>query len=209
MFCPNCGQEGSGNFCSRCGHPLEQPSPAAAAPSDWHDEVDYQKLLSNPEVRTRISLAQGSDSRMSADDFLKLAESLVKPLIGEMPVPLPTVAALAQSLGGALGIRTGKHRAEVLSEPPGLVIVAALCYLAGHGQAIERVDQGKDGCILHAVLPSDLFSSQGRLAVSIARCEHGTQAEAVTRISGQLFDWGKSQRWLDGLFAEMQAHAAS
>lgn len=60
-----------------------------------------------------------------------------------------------------LGIKTGKERTERLARPPGIVIVSVLCSLARHGQALEQVRQSDDGCVVHAKLPSDIWSIEG------------------------------------------------
>jgi hypothetical protein len=68
---------------------------------------------------------------------------------------------------------------------------------------MQKVHQGEDGCVIEATLPSDIWSLAGELIVSIHRCPPGTQVEAEAKIAGQLYDWGKCQKCLDGLFADM------
>jgi hypothetical protein len=83
-----------------------------------------------------------------------------------------------------------------------------LCSLARHGQTLRGVTQAHDGLLLEASLPSDLFSLDGNLLVSVQR--DGTQAEVCgsTHIGGQLYDWGKSNRCLDTLFSDLTREAA-
>jgi hypothetical protein len=122
------------------------------------------------------------------------------PLTG---VSISTIASIATPLFTALGIKTGKRRIESVRRPVGQVIVAVLCSLARHGQEVQKVHQGRDGCVIEAVLPSDLWSFAGELVVSVAATEEGAQVEAGTKIGGQLFDWGKSRRCLDQLFTDI------
>ena len=104
-----------------------------------------------------------------------------------------------------LGIRTGKSRSAVVAAPVGKGLVAAVCSLARYGRSLKRVHQGEDGCVLEAVLPSDIWSWEGEVVVSVRRDRAGTQVEAATKIQGQLFDWGKSRRCLDQLFEDVES----
>jgi len=70
------------------------------------------------------------------------------------------------------------------------------------------VAQEPDGCTFNASLPSDVFSLEGDLAVSVRRSGAHTEVGGVTRINGQFFDWGKSNRCLDQLFADLARDAA-
>ena len=68
--------------------------------------------------------------------------------------------------------------------------------------------QAADGCLLEAALPSDLFSLEGDLLVSVRRVRELAEVDATTRIGGQMFDWGKSNRCLDQLFDDLARDAA-
>jgi len=235
MFCENCGQKAKGKFCRHCGHrldPIEAPTdaaapalavvaPAAVVPAEedipevlpvevlpfvapaWWQEIEYAQLIKVPGVKDMLA-QQASSARksMSGEQFLEIYDKVFSP-----GVSLKKVAEITCPIYDNLGIRTGKSQAGYLPQPPGKVIVAVLCGLARHGRAIKEVHQCSDGCILHAKLPSDLFSLEGELVISIRRQGPGMQVEAATRIPGQLFDWGKSQRCLNGLFAELRAAA--
>jgi hypothetical protein len=125
-----------------------------------------------------------------------------------MGVSYEGLAAVLQPLYARMGIKTGKVRSKEVQAPVGQVLVRALCSLAHHGQSLRGVTQAADGCLLNASLPSDFLSLEGDLLVTVRRS--GTQAEVsgATCIRGQFFDWGKSNRCLDRLFADLERDAA-
>lgn len=224
MYCSECGQQAFGKFCSHCGTRLQaagqpgdaapplrvidgsMPAQAAAAePSgDWERELRYEALLALPHVRDAInrhaSLARKS---LSGEEFLQLCEKV-------MPsgVPLDKVALLAQPLYAKLGIATGKQRQGQILAPVGRVMLRMLCSLARRGQNLRLVRQADDGCFFEAVLPSDVLSFEGELMIGVRQLAGGTEVNAATQIKGQFFDWGKSQRCLDNLFADLHQDAA-
>jgi hypothetical protein len=213
VFCSNCGARAGGNFCAACGArltavptgatppplPVEQPS--EPLPHDWHDEVRYSVLMHFPEVRDRIAHHAGlARKKMTGEQFIELYDKLLGSITHGS---LSTVVSIAKPLSSWLGIKTGKNRTELLTLPVGKVIVAGLCSLARHGWEMQKVHQGEDGCVLEATLPSDLWSLAGEVIVSVKRCDLGTVVEAAAKISGQKYDWGKCQKCLDELFADL------
>ncbi len=171
---------------------------------DWSREVHYEKLIRIPEVRDRIGRqAAMAKKDLSAEEFLASFDKAVP-----RGVSLEKLGAVIQPLGAQLGIKTGKERSETLQSPPGTVIVSALCSLARHGQALQQVRQFEDGCLLEAILPSDMWSWEGRLYVSVREAGTGSRVDGATQIEGQLFDWGKSKRCLAALFADLKAAPA-
>lgn len=219
MFCSECGKPAQRKYCSHCGQPLTMPTanvertqlelvpvevvPAELVP-DWDREVQYLAILKFPGVRDTIERhARQAPRRMSGEQFLALADKLAP-----LGVSYETLAAVVQPISTRLGIKTGKQRAEHVKAPVGRVLVRALCSLARHGQTLRGVTQAADGCVLEAVLPSDLFALEGDLLVSVRRVGAQTEVTGATRIAGQLFDWGKSHRCLDQLFADLGREAA-
>jgi hypothetical protein len=203
MYCSQCGEKASGSFCSSCGARLSPPDTGPVSPRDWEEEGRYQVLLHFPEVRALLAQhAAQSRKGISGEQFLEFCDMAFVPLVG---VSLSTVASLVVPIYSRLGIRTGKSRREVLPAPIGKTLVGALCSLARHGRPLKQVHQGEDGCVLEAVLPSDLWSWEGELVVAVQRDRAGTQVEAATKIPGQLFDWGKSKKCLNQLFEDLAA----
>jgi hypothetical protein len=136
---------------------------------------------------------------MSAEDFLEAAGKLMS-----LPVPavaLKAVAEVVVPIFEHLGIKTGKTRSETIQNPPGKAIVAVLCAFASQGQEIRQVQQFENGCLLEAMIPSDMWSWGGSLFVSIRASNSGTRVDAATSVKGQLFDWRKSKRCLERLFS--------
>lgn len=210
MFCSNCGSKASGNFCASCGSPL-QAAPAApsapAAPTDWTDELRVDVLLSVPEVRELVSKhAAQAAKRMTGEQFLDVCGKVFKPFgksMSKSGVSMGKVAEIVQPIYARMGIGTGKTRAQVFQRPTGGVLVALLCSLARNGRTVRQASQGEDGCVIEATIPSDMWSFEGDLLVTVQRHAEGTFVEAATKIKGQLFDWGKSSQLLDQLFADL------
>ncbi len=205
MFCSECGKAAQGKFCSHCGAPLASTDVVLApiAP-DWDREVKLETILRYPGVRDEIeSNARQARKRLTGEQFLALADKLLP-----LGVPLEGLVSVVQPFYERLGIKTGKTRSRPIAAPVGQVIVRTLCSLARHGQALQGVTQAVDGCLLEATLPSDVFSLQGKLLVTVRRS--GVEAEVcgATHIGGQLFDWGKSNRCLDTLFTDLTRAAA-
>lgn len=205
MFCSNCGAEVSGNFCSKCGAPLRNVSASSAAVTqDWSREIVYKTLIRIPEVRDIVSRHDAmAKKRLSGEEFLAFSDKIIP-----LGVSLEKLGAVAQPIYAQLGVKTGKEYSETLSSPPGTVIASVLCSLARHGQVLQQVRQFEDGCLLEATLPSDMWSFEGVLYISVRKTETGTRVDGATKIEGQLFDWGKSKRCLETLFADIKATPA-
>jgi len=196
MFCSQCGKEATGKFCWNCGAPLQvgggtQPGTTA----DWRDEIDYETLIRNPEVRNLLVKQKPPEARMTGEEFPDSFGKILK-----LPVSLGPVMAIMQEVYGRLGVHTGKTRSERYHRSAGQVIVSALCALARGGYKVKSVRQASDGCILMCEIPSDMFSLAGQLLVTIERTPEGASVHADTLIKGQLFDFGKSNRCLNQLF---------
>lgn len=219
MFCSECGKEASGKFCWSCGQPLRQPATQLAVvgpgtevvvqttelvdpPTDWSNITDCQVLLAIPEVRERIA-RHGAlcKKKLSGEEFLEACDKYAKVLTGG--VPLTLIAKISQPISERLGLKTGKVRREQLSERPGNVLVALLCSMAQNGQQLRDIKQLATGCTLQASIPSDIWSLKGDLLLSVLAEGSVTVVEAATTIHGQVYDWGKSNRLLDRLFAEL------
>ena len=200
MFCSNCGAEASGNFCAKCGSPLSAETfTPAAPPQDWSREVRYDTLIRIPEVRDLIARAAATrKKRMSGEEFLAAAEKLLA-----VPAPLAVIGTVGGKLAEIVGVKTGKERSETFQILPGKAIVATLCALANSGQEIRRVQQLADGCLIEATIPSDMWSFEGTFYVRIRGNSHQSHIDATTKIN-QLYDWGKSKRFLNRLFLALE-----
>jgi hypothetical protein len=209
MYCSKCGKEARGNFCWSCGARLaagssenEKQDDSPEVPVDWTQLTDYQALLRVREVRDRIAQhAAKCKTKFSGEQFLKCCDKVLTPLTGG--VPLTIIASIAQPLSEKLGLKMCKTQAELLSDPPGKVIVALLCSMARNGQKLGQVDQAANGCTIHAAMPSDLWSLKGDLVVAVRVEGNMTVVEAGLTIPGQVYDWGKSQRALRQLFDDL------
>jgi len=200
MFCSACGQQAQGKFCSHCGALIAAP----AAGRDWQQELRYAELVRVPQVRAAIHYHASLARRgVTGEQFLGLCDKVVP-----LGVSMELVASIIQPLYASWGLGTGKQRSEQVASPIGCVMLNVLCSLASRGQSLRRVEQASDGCCFEAVIPSDIWSFAGDLLVTVRQRAGATEVEAAAKVKGQLYDWGKSQRCLDSLFADARRELA-
>jgi hypothetical protein len=203
MYSSQCGAKADGKFCSQFGAPLNDTNRSTDFSVDWSAITDYEELLLVREVRELIARhAAMAKKRMSAEDFLSLCDNLFSPFKG---VSSKTVVGIAQPLFAKLGVKTGNTRSQVFDRPIGRIIVGALCSLARHGRPITQARPLPDCCALEATLPSDVYSSDATVAINISRIKASILVEATATVPGQIYNWGKSKRCLDDLFADLGA----
>lgn len=156
--------------------------------------------MRSPGVRDAIDRhAATARKGMTGEEFLAKCDEVLS-----LGVPLEKIAAYVQPMYAKWGIGTGKSRSVVIDASVRDVLLRVLCSFARHGQTLRDVQQAEDGCALEATLPSDLWSFEGDLLVTVTRRGSQTHVEAATRIKGQIFDWGKSARCLDTLFEDLR-----
>lgn len=199
MYCSNCGSKEGGNYCSKCGAELASIDSHDLEEIDWRRETNYSNLLRIPEVRDLISLAtQKSEKNLSLEELFGLFDGALKSLTGG--VSADKLAAISRPIASRFGISVKKKRSVELIPPPGKVIVNFLCFLAESGQKVIHVEQADDACLIEAEILSDIWSYEGTILVVVKESYKGTFVEAATKIKGQMFDFGKSERLLDKLF---------
>jgi hypothetical protein len=91
----------------------------------------------------------------------------------------------------------------------GPVIVAVLCSLAQNGQQVRGATSATNGCTITAAIPSDMWSLNGELVVTVRAEGKLTVVESGLTIPGQMYDWGKCNRVLDRLFDELRQLTAA
>lgn len=179
-----------------------------AGDGSWTNSVHYEAIVRVAEVRSLIArAAEQSEKRLSGEEFLKFCDKAFSPLYGG--VSMEKLVAIAHPIYVSLGVKTGKCERRLFSRPPGSVIVALLCSLARRGRPLKQVRQAADGCMFEATLPSDIWTLAGDLLIEVRAEPVGTAVEVRTVVKGQFFDWGKSKRCLDELFADLEMTPAS
>ena len=224
MFCSHCGKPATGNFCSFCGAKLTPPPAATSAPklapapppptaiatapppsapaTNWSHEINYETLLKNPQVHDLLARQIPPAKTLSGEDISEAGAKLFKTPI---PVPIVPLMTVTHDLYVHLGVKTGKSREQTFPSPPGEILVAILCSLIRSGNPVQSVQQASDGCILICQIPSSMFTLAADLIITIT-CEPTlTRVSAATRVAGQLFDWGLSNRILNRLFTDLAA----
>jgi hypothetical protein len=208
VYCSNCGKKAEGNFCSSCGAPLAgraappaMPSEAAGTPvgapgAATFDLAEVARTLDARELVARY--AAMAPKQVSGEEFMKPIQALTG-------VPVAPIIAIAQPMYARLGIKTGKERVETIDRPARETFLALLCSLARNGQTVRALHTATDGCVIEAVLPSDLRSFEGTILVTLRRADPGTELRASTTVPGQIFDWGKSNACLNTLLADVRS----
>jgi hypothetical protein len=177
---------------------------APPVPHAWEAEIHYAALMEAPQVREWIDReARQSRAPISGEQILKVYDSVM-----QLGVPMEKVAAFINPLYASWGVKTGKQRVQVVPAGPGRTILRLLCSLARRGQKLRAVRQADDACGFEAALPSDLFSFEGDLLVYVRRHGPHSTVEAATNIPGTFFDWGKSNRCLERLYADLASDPA-
>ncbi len=203
MYCSQCGAKADGDFCFQCGAPLQGATRSSVEQTDWSEQINYEELLRVREVRDLIAEhASMARERPSVEELLSICDNALSPVKG---LSSKTVVAIAQPILAGMGIKTGKTRSQVFQRPAGRILVASLCCLARQGWPLRHAKQAVDGCVLEATLPSDVWAMKANLVVSVSRTGSGTLVEVATTVPGQLYDWGKSNRCLGQLFADLSA----
>lgn len=203
MYCANCGQPVSGNFCANCGTPVagnvgEKP-PASAL--HWTEEPSIPALMANPEVATLIKHYAGqAETKLNADDFLGIFDKIMKP----GGVSMKKIAEISVPIFEKMGVNTAHSTVQTL--PFGLheSIVRCVCAIAKDGFPVTKIDLAENGLIIVATMPSDFFSWDGEMLVSMEGLGAETQITIHTKIKGQLYDWGKSKRRMERLIEDLR-----
>ncbi len=206
MYCSQCGTPGSGNFCTSCGTRL---APALAEwsvpgpPSDWSREVRYDVLVVHPEVRNLLAEAgRANPLNISAEKLMKVYDKFLAKAVGGIEVT--DLSAIVVPILTRMGVKTTTQRSETIAAPVGRTIVAVLCSLAARGNTIKNVHQARDGCAIEASLPSNAWSWEGTLLVTVTADGERTRLDLGATIAGQVHDWGKSARRLELLVNDVR-----
>lgn len=216
MFCTQCGAQAAPEhrFCAGCGARLEGvvadatgSAPAEAAPAgpleDWRETTNYRVVLGHPEVKALIAEAsKATKAGMSAEEFLKLAQPVLN-AAGAGGVSMKLIAEIATPIYARMGVKTGKDAKNGYATPYGRVLAAILCSLASRSQTLIAVQEGTDGCVVQAEIPSSLTTWKGKLTLSVERKPEGTLVTSAVVFEGQSSDWGRSRRVLEELHQDI------
>ncbi len=210
MYCSECGAEAAGKFCAHCGTPLAASPAGPAADFDWRESCDFEQICKVAEVHRRIEAARHqAGGRVSGTQVLELVDTLAAPLMGGLSSV--AMAKITKPMTTKLGLKTGKDRREFLMLPPGVVLANIAVALAEANHTITAVEydaqRDADRATIEATVEADLRGMEAKLAVAVERGEAGTWVIARARIDGQWYDWGKCQKRLDQLFANLRTAA--
>ncbi|HEU4556844.1 MAG TPA: hypothetical protein VFS20_03305 [Longimicrobium sp.] len=209
MYCHNCGTKAEGRFCWKCGTRLDRGPGAGAVPAGQTGALpgtpnggplDLPAVGRSAAARELVGrYAAQATRRMSGEEFLQAFDRPFKAAVG---IPISPIAMIAQPIYARMGVQTGKERVATIPRPPADTFVAILCSLARNGQLVRALHAGTDGCVIEAVLPSDMWAFEGTILITLRQAGPGTEVRASTVIKGQLFDWGKSNACLEALLTD-------
>ena len=202
MYCHNCGKKVIGNFCSNCGTKVigGNPDPSNAK-IDWTAEQELDRLIKYPEVRKEISkYANESKKRLSSQKFLELVDLTFAPLVG---LSTKSLSEIIVPLYHKLGINTGKSAKRNFNQIIQEVIVKSLCSLAKNGYPLKSCELAANGIVLTAEIPSSMWTWGGNIVISIEEITPFSEITIVTKIKGQLYDWGKSKKVIKKILSDI------
>lgn len=227
MYCVHCGAEGAATYCAVCGQrqEVERQVPPEAnlgqtdtsdvgscteaselrPPVCWTKSLQYNDVLASPEPRERIAAAsRGASQGVTGEDLLAVFDA-----VSPIGFSLGKLTNAVLPIYDKLGIRIDRESQALFDAPPGRVILAVLCTLAARSLAIADVRQDANRCALLADLPWGLMTNPGKLHVLVMADDPCVRVSLATRISGQWYDFGKSQRLIDELFDAIQGDLTS
>jgi hypothetical protein len=210
MFCQNCGSPASGNYCTNCGaklttanQDLPAPNTSSSPALSWKQETTLEGLLSNPEVREMIAdSAAQSTKQMSGEEFLGVADSLIKPLGKDLS--LKKLAEIVVPIFQDMGIKNEHSMLWIVRYPILEVTVKAICTMARNNCRLTRAKKAANGIVLLGTIPSDFWSWSGDLVITLEDLHPSTRVQINTKIKGQLYDWGKSKRIIHTLLRDIE-----
>lgn len=203
MYCQNCGAKVSGNFCWQCGAKILSPTDIENAPAPIiSPENKYEALVKRPDVRESIAkYAALSPHTLSAQDFLAVADLAFKPLMGG--ISYSKLTEVIVPIYSKLGIHTGKSTSRIFNAATEEIIIKTLCSLAKNGNPLKSVEQATNGIVLHAEIPSNFYTWAGDLLIVIEEQAATTKVDINANIKGQLYDWGKSNKVINKILADI------
>ncbi len=231
MYCIHCGADGAAKFCGSCGQrqervlPFVLPSSAMRADSDcvvsiddvaiddvsieataidvdehgldWTQSIDYERILQHEHVRARIAAASRTvGPGVTGDDILEIFDA-----VSPVGFSLGKFAKAILPVYDKLGIKTNHQARCIYDTTSGRLMLATLCTIASHSLVIDHVNQAPTQCSLDLEIPTGLITNKGKLGILIGRFESYCQITLQTSISGQWYDWGKSNRLMTSILA--------
>ncbi len=209
MYCHNCGAKAIGKYCTQCGAAIVASPQAMAEPEmqrlPWREETDLYQLMQREKIRTFIGqYAAQARKRMSSGEFLALFDKVT----AIAPIPNISLQQMSEVLVPFLqrwGISTGKTATKLVSKPAQEVLIACLCALAKNGYTLDKAEQVSNGLILHAQLPSDMWTWGGDIVLAIEAVSGQTNLSIAVNVKGQLYDWGKSKAVINRIYEDVEA----
>lgn len=158
-----------------------------------------REILAIDEFKNELSEAGMSEQEVA--DFLG-------PIAGLSSGLFQLTMKAGDALGKTLNLGTRKKMEKAFSLDYALTVRAIALALESLGHKITMAFDTSRGSFIEATLPIDIFSLGGSLSFEIV--EEGTSSIQVigqAEIKGQLFDWGKSRRVLNGVFEKVERYA--
>jgi len=168
-------------------------------PTEPRKRSSVQEILA-ADISTVARNRQGMSEK-------ELAE-LMSPLSGLPSSVLHLTFKTGEAIGKTLGVKCTKKVERVFLCPYESVVRAMILSLGSFEHQIAAVFDTPRGCVIEAKLPVDIFSLGGSLFFEIVeeRDSH-VQIAGSSEISGQMFDWGKGKRALQGILDKAQQYS--
>jgi len=160
-----------------------------------------------PPIREILSghVVQGNSSGGMTDRDIA---DLLGPLsaLGSSAMFYGTMKA-GQAFGTRLGLKSGKHEVREYAASYASVVLAMALAVQRSGYPMRAAYDTPDGSVIECTLPPDLMSLAGEIDLEMTeRAARSVTVTGTCEIKGQVFDWGKSKRALDGLFSAADSY---
>ena len=174
-------------------------------PTDY-SYIGFQNLLNDQQFQAFVDhYIRSEESNINIKEFLSLFDAFAKKHLSS-PTSLrdSLIAWESSPLKSIDRIKTGKAQVDILQFSVKRTLIALLCVLVGTGSRVYNMQEIENGFILRATVPADIWSFEGDAHISILSQGNGTKMKAIAEIKGQLYDWGKTKRWLNKLFINLK-----
>lgn len=207
MFCVHCGASGAAAFCSSCGK--SQVAETKSDPRlevsdvDWDSSLDYDRLLRQPEARSRIAAAGKSAFRgITSEDFLAIFDA-----VSPIGISMQKVTDVLIPIYDKMGFNSQRCVQRSFLAPAGRTLLAVLCSMAAKSCTIANAEQDQDnadlGCRVFATIAGNVITNPGTMTATLRAIGERVDVRLDVKIAGQVYDWGRCQRLLNDMMTRI------
>ncbi|NQZ45459.1 MAG: hypothetical protein HRT65_14225 [Flavobacteriaceae bacterium] len=202
MFCHHCGFETEEAICPNCGTVIVRPESKII--TAWRHETNIAKVARHTDILDYIhTYAKRSNERIDSQYILDKLDLVFGTFTG---LSTNLIMEIAVPIYSKLGVKTAKRKTATFDLPMNEVFVRVLCAISANKKLdFNEFHQAKDGILIVGDLKPDLLSFKGTLVITLTQQKERVQAEFNAVIKGQLYDYGKNDRIISKLLADIKS----